>query len=81
MEEQSIEQESAYQRWLKMEGLPVIRDYYIEDVRAVPLEPWERRGGSGIYLNLIGTGDMNDAYICEIPPARASTPSATCSRR
>ena len=46
MEEQSIEQESAYQRWLKMEGLPVIRDYYIEDVRAVPLEPWERHGFS-----------------------------------
>ena len=74
MEEQSIEQESAYQRWLKTEGLPVIRDYYIEDVRAVPLEPWERRGGSGIYLNLIGTGDMNDAYICEIPPGKSLHP-------
>ena len=74
MEEQSIEQESAYQRWLRMEGLPVIRDYYIEDIRAVPLEPWERRGGSGVYLNLIGTGDMNDATICEIPPGRSLNP-------
>ena len=74
MEEQSIEQESAYQRWLEREGLPVVRGYYIEDIRTVPLAPWERRGGSGAYLNLIGAGDMNDAAICEIPPGGSLNP-------
>ncbi len=40
----------------------------------MPLERWERKGGFGIYLNLIGTGEANDAYICEIPPGKALKP-------
>jgi hypothetical protein len=58
---------SSYQKWVANEGIPMIRDFYIPDIRAVPLYPWERMGGFGAYLNLIGTGDVNDAYLCEIP--------------
>ncbi|MFQ5851825.1 MAG: cupin domain-containing protein [Candidatus Binatia bacterium] len=74
MEEKSIERKSCYERWLEQEGLPVIQDFYIEDVRKVPLERWERKGGFGVYLNLIGTGNINDAYICEIPPGKSLKP-------
>ncbi len=69
-----IKGESTYQKWLKTEGLPVIRDFYIKDIREVPLEPWKRRGGFGVYLNLIGTGETNDSYICEIPPGKSLNP-------
>jgi len=69
-----VKGESTYQKWLKTEGLPVIRDFYIKDIREVPLEPWKRRGGFGVYLNLIGTGETNDSYICEIPPGKSLNP-------
>ncbi len=65
---------TAYQKWIDSQGLPVIRDFYIEDIRRVKLEPWEWKGGRGVYLNLIGTGEMNDSYICEIPPGQSLKP-------
>ncbi len=63
-----------YKEWLKREGIPVIEDYYIKDVRTQKLEPWKRKGGMGVYLNLIGTEDTNDSYICEIPPGKSLNP-------
>lgn len=67
-----------YKEWLKREGIPVIEDYYIRDVRTQKLEPWKRKGGLGVYLNLIGTEDTNDSYICEIPPGKALIPQRHC---
>ena len=52
---------TPYQKWIEGQGIPVIRDYYIEDLRKVALSPWDWKGGRGVYLNLIGTGDANDA--------------------
>ena len=72
--EAEIRGKTTYQRWLESEGIPVIRDFYIEDVRKVILKPWERKGGLGVYLNLIGTEERNDAYICEIPPGKSLKP-------
>jgi oxalate decarboxylase/phosphoglucose isomerase-like protein (cupin superfamily) len=46
----------------------VLREFYIEDLRKVELAPWDWKGARGAYLNLIGTGDVNDGYLCEIPP-------------
>ncbi|HEX9880677.1 MAG TPA: ethanolamine ammonia lyase-activating protein [Candidatus Binatia bacterium] len=74
MEEKSIERPSCYDQWIESEGLPVIRDFYIEDIRGVPLKPWRRKEGLGVYLNLVGTGNVNDAYICEIPPGKNLNP-------
>jgi len=65
---------SFYDRWQEGEGIPVIKDFYVEDLRKVPLESWKRKGGFGCLLNLIGTGDTNDAYICEIPPGKNLNP-------
>lgn len=68
------EERSFYQRWLESEGIPVIRDFAVPDVRTVPLSPWQRKGGAGVYLNLVGTGEIDDAYLCEIPPGGILSP-------
>jgi quercetin dioxygenase-like cupin family protein len=65
---------TTYQKWLEGEGIPVLRDFYIADIRDVAVYPWERKGGLGVYLNLIGTGDVNDAYVCEIAPGKSLKP-------
>jgi hypothetical protein len=69
-EDQKIERDgkTPYRKWIEGQGIPIIREFYIEDLRKVELAPWDWKGGRGAYLNLIGTGDINDAYLCEIPP-------------
>src|SRR5438094_447961 len=53
---------TPYQKWIEAQGIPVIRDFYIEDLRKVELAPWKWKGGQGAYLNLIGTGDIDDRF-------------------
>ena len=40
----------------------------------VELKPWTLKGGNGAILNLIGTGDVNDGYLSEIPPGQSLKP-------
>ncbi len=65
---------TPYQKWVESHGIPVIRDFYIEDLRKVDVAPWAWKGASGAYLNLIGTGDVNDGYICEMAPGKSTVP-------
>ncbi len=65
---------TPYQKWVESHGIPVIRDFYIEDLRKVELAPWAWKGASGAYLNLIGTGDVNDGYLCEMAPGKSTVP-------
>ncbi|TMA59757.1 MAG: cupin domain-containing protein, partial [Deltaproteobacteria bacterium] len=80
MEEPKISTESispkksSYKAWVENEGIPLVQSFFVEDVAKVPLEPWRRTGGLGVRLCLEGTGETNDAYICEIPPGKALEP-------
>ena len=65
-----ISDKTLYEKWVESQGIPVIREGFLSDVRKVKLEPWDRKGGLGAYFNLKGTDELNDAYICEIPPGR-----------
>jgi quercetin dioxygenase-like cupin family protein len=65
---------TPYQKWVEGHGIPIIREFYIEDLRKVDVEPWAWKGARGAYLNLIGTGNINDAYLCEIPPGQSVKP-------
>ncbi len=65
---------TAYHAWQQAEGLPVVRGFHVEDLRTVEVEPWARKGGRGVFIDLEGTGGTNDAYVCEIPPAANLAP-------
>ncbi len=69
----TLEQVNSYQRWLEEEKIPVIRGYFVEDIRKVELHPWQRTGGLGVYLDL-GGAQLTGAYICEIPPGKSLNP-------
>lgn len=64
----------TYQKWLDQEGLPIIKEYHIPDLMIVPLKPWKRKGGSGAFIRLVGAEDVDDAYLCEIPPGGSLKP-------
>jgi len=65
---------TAYQAWQQAEGLPVIRGFYVEDLRTVEVAPWPRKDGKGVFIDLEGTGGTNDAYVCEIAPGARLAP-------
>jgi quercetin dioxygenase-like cupin family protein len=63
---------TAYERWVEGEGVPVIRGLSLEDPRAVPVAHWERKGVPGSFINLIGSEDVVDAYVLELPPGNST---------
>ncbi|HLY66232.1 MAG TPA: ethanolamine ammonia lyase-activating protein [Chloroflexota bacterium] len=60
--------------WVAREGLDLLRGYKVDDVYSVELKPWARTGGRAVQIQLDGTGDLNAAYVCEIPPGKALEP-------
>jgi oxalate decarboxylase/phosphoglucose isomerase-like protein (cupin superfamily) len=65
---------TTYEKWLEKEGIDIITGYTVDNVCQLKLKPWERKGGAGIFVNLEGNGQTNDAYICEIPPGEKLKP-------
>ena len=63
----ATEKDSPYARWVKDEGLDIVSAHYIPDLNTVELKPWERRGGSGVFINHEASRTSNDCYVCEIP--------------
>ncbi len=68
------EQLDSYDLWQKEEGVPVYGGFYIEDLKAIELGPWERKGGKGAFVNLEGTGGVNDMHVVELAPQGHSAP-------
>ncbi len=67
-------QKSPYRQWQEMEGIPVVRGYGVDDLAEVKLEPWQRKGGTGAFINLEGAEETDDAYLCQIPPGGSLKP-------
>ena len=72
----AMEWKSPYERWKDSQGLPTHRGLAVHGLYDDDFElyPWEARGGSGVFINLDGTGGFNDTYVCEIPPKGSLKP-------
>lgn len=65
------EVQSPYLRWASSEGIPVVTGYAVDDLVSLPLAPWNRLGGTGAYVQLVGAQQLAGAYVAEIPPGAA----------
>ena len=54
---------SPYQQWQKEEGIPVVKGFHIQDLRTVPVHPWPRKGGKGVFINMDGTGEDRKSVV------------------
>lgn len=68
------EEDDFYRRWQKSEGVKVITEYAFEDLNAVELGPWDRKGGKGAVINIPDPALPNDAHLVEIKPGGKSEP-------
>jgi len=57
----------TYKSWQQSQKIPIVRGFYVADIKEVEVAPWELKGGLGAFINLDGTGGTNDGYVCEIP--------------
>jgi mannose-6-phosphate isomerase-like protein (cupin superfamily) len=55
-----------YRDFIKTEAIPVVEGFSV-DCLSVELEPWERLGGRGAYVHLVGRSDYLSCYVAEIP--------------
>lgn len=63
-----------YEEWVEAEGLELIRGFFVEDLKRVPVRPWKRVGGLAAFIDLEGTGDLVGAYVCEIEGGKELKP-------
>lgn len=65
---------TAYERWMEKEGLPVIPGYGLSNLKTLELGLWERLGGRGACVDLVGMEGVTGMYVAEIPPGGALKP-------
>ena len=65
---------SAYDRWLATQDVPIETGYYVNDVREVKRGYWPLRGCPAAVLNLVGHQGVTEARILEIPPGQTIPP-------
>ena len=63
-----------YENWMDSLGMPIYRDYYLEDLRTIKLGRWEDRGCDGAFIELLGQQGVTGAYVIEIPPGQTIAP-------
>lgn len=67
IDESKLPRVDAYRQWQEAQKIPIINGFFVKDIKTVEVAPWEFKGGLGAFVNLEGTGGINDAYVCEIP--------------
>src|ERR1043166_2619175 len=67
-------EKTAYFRWMRRQGIPVVNGYGVEDVPEIELAPWSRTGGRAAFVNLYGMEGVTGMYVAEIPPGGALEP-------
>ena len=74
VQEAAYANKTPYEIWQDGEGIPIVRGHGVEDLTAVPVAPWSRKGVLGAFVNLIGAGRTCDVHVCEIPAKEKSLP-------
>src|SRR5438874_590001 len=69
-----MESVRPYDDWQRREGLPRLTGFYVDDLVTVDVSPWPSRCAKGAFVNLEGTGGVNDLQIIELPGGAASAP-------
>ena len=65
---------TAWEKFLKEEGLPVFVGVGIRDTRDLPRGDWPRVGGKGTYIQVVGTNNATGMFVVEVPPRGALKP-------
>ena len=54
---------------MRSSGIPIYRDIGVRRVQDLPRKPWKRMGGSGSFIQLLGTEGLWGCFVVEVPGA------------
>ena len=63
-----------YEKWQLGEGIPIVRTFFVQDLKKIELKPWARTGGNGAFINMEGAEGATGAYVLEIPAGKHTNP-------
>jgi hypothetical protein len=67
IDETKLPRVDTYQEWQAAQKIPIHRGFFVKDIKTAEVVPWDLKGGLAAFINLEGTGGVNDAYVCQIP--------------
>jgi mannose-6-phosphate isomerase-like protein (cupin superfamily) len=65
---------TAWENYQQEEGIPVFKDIGCKDSRVLPRADWERVGGKGTFIQLLGTNNATGMFVVEVPARGALKP-------
>ena len=65
---------TAWEKFLRAEGIPVFKGVGVRDSRDLPRADWKRVGGRGTYIQVTGTNNATGMFVVEVPPRGALLP-------
>src|SRR5437879_2938348 len=66
--------DSAYERWIEAQGIPIHRGYHVSDLRTIELGWWKERQCNGAFIVLAGQEEVSEARVTEIPAGKTLPP-------
>lgn len=67
-----IDTRTMYERWMDAQGIPVHREFYIEDLDTVETAPWDFLGADAAFVDLEGAVDSNGAHVIRLAPGQGT---------
>ncbi|MEK7216296.1 MAG: hypothetical protein AAB289_11935, partial [Chloroflexota bacterium] len=61
---------NPYNNWIDSTGVPVYREYFIDDLRTIKVGGWAQRGCDGAFIELMGQQGVTGGYVLEIGPGQ-----------
>jgi len=65
-EEDKFEASTTHRRWIESQGIPILSEFSVPNLKEIKVGPWERLGASGAYVIFNAIDDILDAYILEL---------------
>jgi len=66
--------ETAYQKWMEAQEIPIHGGHIVFDAREVERKPWTLTGTPAAFIDLIGMEGFSGMQVVEIPPGGATKP-------
>jgi quercetin dioxygenase-like cupin family protein len=66
--------DTAYQKWMEAQGIPIHTGHIVFDTRIVERKPWAMTGTPAAFIDLFGMEGFSGMHVVEIPPGGATKP-------
>ena len=71
-ERQMWSKKFTYDYWMESTGVPIHKDFFVDDLRTVELGWWEERQCLAAFIQLMGSEGVSSSRVTEIPASETN---------